>query len=102
MPYGKTSARTTPLPPNWQSQIRPRILARDNRACTWLTNGVRCNQPATDVDHIGDPADHSDANLRALCSPHHRRRSASQGGTAAAAKRLPRTRPTEAHPGLIQ
>lgn len=102
MPYGPHSARTSPLPKGWQSTIRPGILKRDGHACTWMDGGIRCNQPATDVDHIGDPTDHSDANLRSLCGPHHRRRSSSQGGAAAAAKRIPRTRPSEKHPGLIR
>lgn len=101
MAYGPRSARTVPLPPDWPD-IRARILARDGHACTWRDHYQRrCGAPATDVDHIGDPADHSDTNLRALCSTHHKRRSASQGGKAAAAKRRPRRRPTGPHPGLI-
>lgn len=101
MPYGSRSARTTPLPRNWPA-IRRRILKRDGYTCTNLNHlGQRCGQPATDVDHIGDPTDHSDANLRSLCTACHKRRSSSQGGKAAAAKRIPRKRPAEKHPGLI-
>lgn len=101
MPYGPHSARTVPLPKDWP-RIRVRILKRDGYACTWIDNGARCNEHATDVDHIGDPSDHDEANLRSLCGPHHRRRSGSQGGTASAAKRIPRKRRAEPHPGLIQ
>jgi 5-methylcytosine-specific restriction endonuclease McrA len=101
MAYGRRSSRTTPLPKDWAT-IRRRILRRDDHTCTWADRGQRCGQPATDVDHIGDPNDHSDGNLRALCSPHHRKRSASQGGTAAAARRIPRNRPQGKHPGLLR
>ena len=100
MAYGPRSARTVPLPKNWPA-LRRQTLKRDGYACTWMDNGARCGQPATDVDHVGDPADHSPDNLRSLCSPHHRKRSARQGGQAAQAKRIPRKRPAEAHPGLL-
>jgi 5-methylcytosine-specific restriction enzyme A len=100
MPYGSRSARTVPLPSDWPA-IRRRILARDGHQCTWTTDGIRCIAVATDVDHIGDPNDHSDDNLRSLCGSHHRRRSSSQGARAWHAKRKPRQRPVEQHPGLI-
>src|SRR5690606_31657492 len=102
MAWGSRSSRTVPLPKNWPA-LRRKVLKRDGYTCTWINhNGVRCDQPATDVDHIGDPADHSLDNLRALCSPHHSKRTAHQGGKAAHAKRIPRKRPPEPHPGLIQ
>ena len=100
MPYGQRSARTVPLPKGW-TKTRARILKRDGYACTWDTGGIRCGAPATDVDHIGDPNDHSEANLRSLCVPHHRFRSSQQGGRAAAARQARRRRPPEPHPGLI-
>lgn len=95
------SRRTTPLPPGWQTRIRPPILERDGHRCTWTEHdGERCTERATDVDHIGDPTDHSPENLRSLCGYHHRKRTAIQ---ANAAKGPPpsRRRPPEAHPGLI-
>lgn len=102
MAYGPRSARIVPLPPNWPT-IRARILERDGHTCTWIDHYQRrCQAPATEVDHIGAPDDHSDENLRALCTRHHRRRSAAQGGKAAAARRIPRKRPPEPHPGLIR
>lgn len=42
----------------------------------------RCEERATDVDHIRDNGDHSMSNLRALCGYHHRRRTGAQGGKA--------------------
>ena len=103
MAYGPRSARTSPLPPEWKPEIRPRILNRDGHACQWWVGatGAKCGALATDVDHIGDPSDHSDGNLRALCGPHHRVRSARQGAQAMHAKKIPRTRPAERHPGLL-
>jgi len=94
------STRRDRLPKNWPA-IRRRILKRDNYTCTWPTRGGTCGQPATDVDHIINNDDHSDSNLRALCSPHHQIKSSAEGGRAAQAKRIPRSRPQEKHPGLL-
>jgi hypothetical protein len=60
------STRSKRLPGNWRRTIRPRILARDHHLCRIRLPG--CTHDATDVDHIGDPDDHSDANLQAACS----------------------------------
>ena len=64
-----------------------------------------CRAWANEVDHI-IPASQwgSDQpeNLRALCHDHHKVKSSSEGGRAAQAKRIPRKRKTEPHPGLIQ
>src|SRR5690606_13542721 len=70
---------TSPLPPNWL-QLREQVLSRDGYQCTWSEHGIRCTSRATDVDHIGDNRDHGLHNLRALCGPHHDRRTASQAG----------------------
>lgn len=54
---------------HWR-KIRARFLRR-HRTC------VECGAPATEVDHIrprAEGGDDSDANLRALCKPHHSRR----------------------------
>lgn len=98
MPWGPSSGRTTPLPPNWPA-IRRAILERDGHRCTATRGdtGTRCDAPATDVDHIDAPDDHRPANLRALCGHHHRRRTAAQGGRARSQRRRPTT---PKHPGL--
>ena len=118
------SERRSTLPPDWATRIRPAILERDNHQCAWLGDldndgrptdyiaavhlGVvhqclnRCIARADDVDHIGDPQDHAQDNLRALCSRHHNHRSSRQGNTARAALRTQLRRPPEPHPGLIQ
>lgn len=99
MPGGwQGSSRKAQLPPGWAA-IRARILQRDGHQCTATDDGVRCTHKATDVDHIDDPADHADANLRALCDWHHKKRSSAQGN--AARKRIPEKRRPEPHPGLI-
>lgn len=94
------STRRQRLPPDWPA-IRRRILKRDGHACTWAENGIACGVRATDVDHIINNDDHSDTNLRALCSTHHRRKSSAEGGRAAQARRVPRKRPAERHPGML-
>lgn len=61
-----------------------------------------CGAPAVDVDHIdgrGPLGDNTDANLRALCKPHHSRKTAMQDGGFG--KRESRRRPPERHPGAI-
>jgi 5-methylcytosine-specific restriction protein A len=91
------SRRREQLPPGWESRIRPAIIARDSGRCRWIENNQRCPERGTDVDHIGDPADHSLLNLRLLCRTHHNRRSSRQGNAARAERRR---RNTEAHPAL--
>lgn len=65
------------MPSNWSSTIVPRILRRDP-VCT----EPGCNQPSTEVDHIGDRNDHRDENLRGLCGPHHRKKTQRQAAAA--------------------
>ena len=105
--------RSTPLPPNWRTEIRPFVLNRDDYRCTWIHGNPeglpvtaaeldgprRCNATATDADHIGDRDDHRPENLRSLCGPHHDHRTA---GQAAAIYQARRRRPTEPHPGFIR
>lgn len=74
--------RSDELPPDWPA-IRARVMRRDGHRCVWLLpSGARCPNPATDVDHVGANWDHSDENLRALCEPHHDKRTAAQGNAA--------------------
>ena len=84
------------LPPDW-SRIRRRILDRDPicRACA--------ARPSTQVDHIADPDDHTDANLQGLCAGCHQAKTQAEAarGRAAARARKPRRRPPEQHPGLL-
>jgi 5-methylcytosine-specific restriction protein A len=90
--------RTTPLPPNWQSDIRPRILTRDPR-CQLRTH---CwSAPSTEVDHIGDPNDHTDNNLRGVCTTCHGHRTGQQGNAAMQAKRPTARRTPPRHPGIL-
>ncbi|WP_411140259.1 HNH endonuclease [Streptomyces sp. x-80] len=98
-----SSNRRAELPTDWDSSVRPRILARDSQQCVaTMRDGGRC--PATaglEVDHIGDRHDHRDANLQTLCSWHHKHKTARESAAARRRSARPRrTRPTEAHPGL--
>ncbi|MDG4768842.1 hypothetical protein, partial [Solwaraspora sp. WMMD792] len=76
--------RTAPLPRGWRTRIVPRILRRD-RTCTLRTH-CRGAQ-STEVDHIGDPEDHGDHNLRGVCSRCHAHRTGQQGAAASNAAR---------------
>lgn len=93
------STRRATLPPNWAA-IRRIVLERDGHRCVELMrNGSRCRDKANQVDHIGDPDDHTPGNLRSLCQWHHDRKSSQQGN--AARTRLTSRRPAERHPGLL-
>lgn len=92
--WGSSTRRET-LPPNWRSQIRPRVLRRDGGRCQ-LVYPDRCVGTATEVDHIGDRLDHSLDNLRAVCEPCHAKRTQEQ------ISRYSEKRPTEPHPGIIR
>lgn len=99
-----TSNRRTELPPDWQT-IRKRILRRDQDKCQWLIEGHgKCERPANEVDHRKRGSDHSDANLRALCTWHHQRKSSNEGAQVTAAQRRAirqRFTRNESHPGLM-
>lgn len=102
MPGGwQGTTRTAPLPSNWK-RVRAEILDRDGHECQWPDGARVCGALATDVDHIGDPADHSHGNLRALCAPHHKARTSRQGNASRWSPKRTGRRPPEAHPGLIR
>lgn len=104
MPGWQSSNRRNELPPDWQA-IRKRILRRDDNACQWVIEGHGpCLRPANEVDHRQRGSDHSDANLRALCSWHHQRKSSSEGAAVTAAQRRVikrKFRRDERHPGSM-
>lgn len=88
--WGKKSGRTSPLPRMWPA-IRKNVLRRDNFMCQWIRadTGKMCGAHATDVDHIGDENDHRHANLQSLCSYHHDKKTAAQGGSRARSRKEP-------------
>lgn len=90
--------RSVPRPVDWEAR-RQAVIARDI-TCRWVEGGVPCGSiEHLECDHIGDPANHDLANLRALCRRHHRRRTGQQG--AAALNRHLKNRPVDKHPGLL-
>lgn len=101
MPGGWTGSsqtdRRSQLPADWQSRIRPAVIARDSGRCRWIENNARCAERGTDVDHIRDPDDHRLENLRLLCAGHHARRTSAQGH---AAKKAWKNRNVERHPAF--
>ena len=97
-----SSRRTVPLPGNWHS-VATSILARDP-VCRWgILPGEEgyCRSDSTEVDHMGDAADHRPEVLRGICHTHHVRRTSAQGNAAKALRRSLRYRPVEKHPGFI-
>lgn len=102
MPWGNDHRRASELPKNWQ-EIRAKVFKDASYRCEWqLSDGRRCEEVATDCDHIGDRHDHSPSNLRALCGPHHDMRTAWQGIEAKRAKRAAAKLPPEGHPGYLR
>lgn len=88
------SDRAARLPANWRTEIRPRVLARDNHQCRLRLQG--CTLVATEVDHIERGDLHIDENLQAACSHCHGLKTSAEGN--AARPRL--NRPPEQHPAL--
>jgi 5-methylcytosine-specific restriction protein A len=104
MPGWEGSRRKETLPKDWPARRRA-VIVRDKGLCQWLDedgkavndHGERiCGARGTDVDHKGDRLDHRVSELRLLCSTHHDRRSAQQGGQSY----IPLRRPPERHPAL--
>lgn len=91
------SKRSLELPPGWPA-IRRRVITRDHGRCTArMDSGAQCPEVGTDVDHIGDPHDHSLANLHLLCGWHHRAKTGRQGAEATA-----RQHAKLRHPGITR
>lgn len=89
------SDRKDELPPNWNSEIRPRILRRD----PWC---MKCRRaPSVEVDHILRGNDHRDRNLQGLCTQCHAAKSSREGNDAQRRIRLARWRPKRPHPGIL-
>lgn len=86
------STRRARLPSNWRT-IRKRILTRDP------TCRICHQRQSVEVDHEIAGDDHSDDNLRGVCEWCHKRKSATEGSQARAAKGS-RLRPKDLHPGL--
>jgi 5-methylcytosine-specific restriction protein A len=100
----ETSDRRGRLPGNWD-QLRRKVLRDAKHACqVKLGPGRICGKHATEVDHIRAGDDHSFANLRAICSDCHGRKSSAEGNAARRQRRKEisqRFRRTEQHPGLL-
>ena len=69
-----SSKRRLQLPADWPT-IRRAVIQRD-QVC------VQCGAPGNQVDHIGNPLDHSLSNLQLLCAEDHKKKTARQGITA--------------------
>lgn len=95
------SDRKDRLPANWASEIVPEVKRRAGGQCQKiLPSGARCPRPGSDVDHVIPNDDHRYSNLRLLCTEHHAKKSSREGNDARRAKRAPKRRREERHPGL--
>lgn len=82
-PWTGGSSRRERLPNDWPERRR-RVLERDGHRC------YRCGAHADEVDHVEPGDDHRIENLAAICTTCHRRKSASEGGRARAARAMQR------------
>lgn len=84
--------------------VRRRVLDRDGHACQWVDESGWCGADANQVDHVDRFGGDGLENLQALCEFHHVRKSASEGGSAAAEARREiwgrLRKPPERHPGM--
>lgn len=108
MPSGWVgSNRRASLPPNWSTEIVPRILKRDHHRCQHIRQDTdrKCGARARDVDHItphSQGGTDDDNNLMALCVWHHQQKTGREGGTASGkAKRARAETAKPMHPGLL-
>lgn len=85
------------LPGNWGT-IRRRVLERDGYTCQ--LQDAHCTVGASEVDHIRDPDNHDETNLRAACTRCHADRTKAQAIAGSKAWHARRRRPPETHPGL--
>lgn len=95
----ETSDRKSRLPREWPKLVQE-VKTRDGGRCTWiLPSGARCPRPGTDVDHIRPGDDHRLRNLRLLCHHHHECKTVKEAW-AGRARKKPKGRPEERHPGM--
>lgn len=94
------SDRRSRLPADW-SHLVSLVKARAGGRCEQTkSNGHRCPNHGTDVDHIQRGDNHDLSNLQLLCRWHHARKTASEGNEARDAAYAKAKRPKPKHPGF--
>jgi 5-methylcytosine-specific restriction protein A len=94
-----SSDRRSRLPGDW-ARRRLRVLRRDHYQCQARdAAGLRCLEPAREVDHIIAGDNHDLSNLQAICSVCHKRKTQREAQAARSAKG--RRRPPSRHPGAL-
>lgn len=88
-----TSDRRSRLPADWPA-IVVQVKRRARGKCEATHHGEECDGRAAEVDHIKQGDDHSLANLQALSTACHARKTRLDNGYRAAV-----AAPTERHPG---
>lgn len=100
MAWSREPGAQRDLPPNWWKLVAETKRLAGGR-CQWrLPSGKRCPRDGTDADHIGNNEDHSQGNLRWLCSFHHKKRTSAQA--LAARVGPPKKVREEQHPGRLR
>ena len=96
------SDRSARLPADW-SRRRAFVLARAGFRCEAQLHdtGLRCEAVATDCDHVSRGDDHDVANLQALCSWHHKRKTHQEAMAELERVRRRREPPARHHPGEL-
>jgi 5-methylcytosine-specific restriction enzyme A len=93
---------TYQVPKDWPHR-RNTIFKRAGRQCEVVTNGVRCDAVATQVDHIiplAEGGTHDLTNLAAICAGCHKVKSKTERLRGIARQPRERRAP-EKHPGLL-
>lgn len=95
--------RTSPRPVDWPARVAA-VLKRD-QSCRWPISAIPgdlCGSvERLEVDHINGATNHDLTNLQALCHRHHALKTGREAAEARNAKRIPRRRPPEQHPGML-
>jgi 5-methylcytosine-specific restriction enzyme A len=101
----ESSDRRQELPADWAT-LRNQALERDHFRCVWpgrwKPENLRCNRPATDVDHVKRGNDHRLSNLQSLCPQHHAAKTAKESAEVRAEQQAKLSFPEQypKHPGL--
>lgn len=96
----KGSDRKSRLPVDWE-RLRQVVLKRCGFRCEWFEDSYRCNNAATDVDHIISGDNHALENLQGLCNPHHLTKTGREAQAVQQQRKALARLPEEQQPGII-
>ncbi|MWA02173.1 HNH endonuclease [Actinomadura sp. LD22] len=92
--------RSEPRPTDWNARVE--FVKRRDKSCRWVDGDTVCGSTERlEVHHRGAADDHRVEMLVLLCRRHHAKVTGQQAAEARRRNRIPRNRPAERHPGLI-